>query len=423
MDDDESSILRYLLLTALLLLSAFFSGTETAFFSLSRLERNSLLKTPAKHLRKVLNFILKNQDQILITVLTGNMIVNIFASAIAESIGHSIFQSNAEILSIVSMTILLLLIGELTPKNIAIRHSLGVSRATAYPVFYLHTILLPLRFGFEKISKAIISLFPGGMIKNNEHKHTLVLSTARMGYNQQILNNSEYKLFKSYFKFKDKTAHSAMIPRNQLITVNINKPIEILLDEIKNNKEMIHHSTILLHKDDVDHLCGWIHVNDLLRLKYNKNLPQNGLRDLVRDFFKVPESKSLVSLIEEMREENIELSLLVDEYGGTAGIIWFQNIIEDLLQAFYAPYRKGIEIKGDKYTSIPGDMPVEEFEDLFHVSLETEYETIAGIIYDILGEIPVNGEFVCYKGFRFRVNNVESNRIISVNIEKEENTK
>ena len=141
--DELLSLYPYLLLGILLFLSFYFSGTETAIFSLSRIERNSLRQTKSGRMRHILTFLLDHQEQLLITILTGNMIVNIFASSIGEVIGERLFGGDSELFSILSVTLLLLLFGELTPKRIAVNHPRDFTRLTAPPLYYLHRLQRP----------------------------------------------------------------------------------------------------------------------------------------------------------------------------------------------------------------------------------------------------------------------------------------
>ena len=155
------SISQIIILSLLLLCSAFFSGSETAFFSLSRLEHNSLKKRSSYLLKKILARITSAPDALLITILTGNMLVNVFASTLAEIMGDRFFRHESELLSIISMTLIILLFGEMTPKNLAVRHSLAFARFSALPIYYLHILFAPARRVFHGISDWIISLFPG----------------------------------------------------------------------------------------------------------------------------------------------------------------------------------------------------------------------------------------------------------------------
>ena len=157
---EEGLIPQSIILVILLGLSAYFSGTEAAFFSLSSLEQDFLKRRTSPFLRRILESILSSPDEILITILTGNMLVNVIAATLAELLGARLFTVDSELFSIIVMTTLLLLIGEMTPKNLAVRHSQTFARAAAVPLFYIYHIFKPLRSFLNLFNTAINGIFP-----------------------------------------------------------------------------------------------------------------------------------------------------------------------------------------------------------------------------------------------------------------------
>lgn len=394
--------------------SAFFSGSETAIFSLNRLERNSLLNTGKKGLRNIIQKLIGQQDKLLVTILTGNMVVNIFASSIGQAIGKRIFPGDSTILSIAAMTTLLLLAGELTPKRLAVNHAKGVTRLFAYPLLYTHYLFTPFRVVFSSFARRVISLFPGSTVDSDEHKHALVLSTAELGYNQSILNHSEYRLFKSYLLFKEKLAQAVMTPRKELRTIECSSSIHQVLVMLEQDPELIFNSSLILHNGDIDHLHGWVQISDILKFKFGNGSSSKPVSSLSREFHIVPKSKRLSELIPEMRASNREVVLLVDEYGGTAGLLWLRNIIEDVLRAFYAPFKETFDSIVDTSVTIPGTMEIGEFEDFFNCSVDTEAETVAGLFLDLHGDIPQKGAKKHFQKYELKVTALEGNRISEI---------
>ena len=416
--DENPLIYKYIILGVLLLCSAFFSGSETAIFSLNRLDRNSLLNTPNKGLRHKLSMLLAGQEHLLITILTGNTIVNIFASGLGENIGAKLFGSEAELISIAVMTVVLIITGELTPKRIAVEHPKGFTLLAVYPLSFFNMLFAPVRIILNAITRKVLALYRGSQSDASEHKHALVLSTAELGLNQQILKHSEYRLFKSYLLFKEKQAKSIMTPRNQLNTIPGNTSIEKTLSFVK--KQSPKHTFLLLHEEDIDHLSGWISLADLLYYKFSSDDRSRPVSALARDFLIVPESKLLIDLIVEMREKNRELVLLVDEYGGTAGILWIKNIIEDVLKAFYAPYKKSFSDIEDTCAVIPGAMSIDEFAEFFGEEVETEAETAAGLFIDLYGKIPHVEAEVRWGNFDLKVTSLEAHTITELLVTERE---
>ncbi|MBF9016743.1 MULTISPECIES: hemolysin family protein [unclassified Oceanispirochaeta] len=414
----DSFYLNYIFLAILLLFSFFFSGSETAFFSLNRLERNSLKENKSIKKKAILSFLLENQEQLLITILTGNMVVNIFASSIGSIIGDRLFRGKSEIYSIIGMTLLLLIFGELTPKRIAVNHSRSFSNLTAKPLYYLHLFLTPVRSVLNHISTWFLNLFPKDMRIENEKKHSLVLTTAEMGYKQSILIHSEYRLFKSYLAFTGKPAYSVMTQRKVLNTISSDLNIGEVLDIIAEDKKYIMNLSIILRNNDSDHLSGWIPIPRLLECKFEQSHLNESIKTLSRDFHIVPKSKDLPTLILEMREDNSELALLVDEFGGTAGVIWFKNIIEDVLRVFYNPIQETQNDNNQGTTVIPASMPIEDFEEYFGVEIDFDVETIAGLFLELFGDIPESGDEVLFHDLHIIVLEMDKNTIKNLKIEK-----
>jgi putative hemolysin len=222
-------------------------------------------------------------------------------------------------------------------------------------MYYLHRILTPIRVVLNYISARVLKIFPVDMGNEDEHKHALVLSTAELGYNQAILLHSEYKLFKSYLSFKEKNANGIMTPRNELKTLSYKLSLYEVINMIASNREYVMNSSVLLHKDDNDHLFGWVPITSILECKYNNNLDQC-IKTLSQKFYTVPQAKKLPILISEMREENIDIALLLDEYGGTAGVLWFRNVIEDVLRVFYNPLKEKFDEKRHNHKIIQGSI-------------------------------------------------------------------
>ncbi len=408
--------LNYIFLGVLLLLSSFFSGSEAAFFSLNRLERNSLKEQKSKKKRDIIVYLLENQDQLLITILTGNMVVNIFASSIGSIIGDRIFQARSEILSIAVMTVLLLLIGELTPKRIAVNHSRSFSNKTAYPLYYLHRLLTPVRHVLNHITISVLRLFKGNSGAPDGSRHALVLTTAELGYKQSILHHSEFRLFKSYLSFREKDAHAVMTMRKELQTLPDRLTIGEALELIGRDRKYIMNMSIILRSSDSDHLSGWIPVPRLLEHKYSQSSLDKNIKALAKEFHIIPKSKDLPTLIMEMRENNSEIALLVDEFGGTAGVIWFKNIIEDLLRVFYNPLQEEGPNQGEKI--IPASMPIEDFEEYFDMDIDSDFETAAGLFLEVFGDIPVEGDEILFHDLHITVREMKGNAIKTLKIDK-----
>ena len=408
--------LQFIILFLLLLMSAYFSGTETAFFSLSRLEIESLKKKDSPYLIRILVIILSSLDDVLITILIGNMVVNVFASTLGEKLAADLFQDqNSEVLSILLMTILLLIFGELTPKRLAVRYSRKFSSLSAIPLYFTHRFFTPVRFVLKVISKSALAVFPGEKEKVKEDNGDIILSTVKLGYKQEMISNYELQLFKSFFKFKKMEAGDLMIPRSLLNGIHITMKIPELLRKIENGTTAFD-SFIPVYKNNIDHLVGYVLFKDLLSYKYGKRDGDN-ISLILRQFHIVPHSKDLNELVDEMRKTGSIISLLVDEYGGTAGIITFKRIVEYLLNSIESNDRI-IPVSGSigKYI-VPGLLSIENLSNLLDKPFSLEEKTTAGLFLKVFGNIPEKGDCIIYQNIKWTIKEMDGYKIISLIVE------
>ena len=409
--------LQLAILGILLAFSFFFSGTETAYFSMNRLERDALLRKAAPYQRKVIQRLLGSLDEILVTLLTGNMLVNVFASALAERIGWRVFPFESELFSIAAMTVLLLLVGEMTPKILAVHNTVSFARSTAFPIYYVHQLLAPLRWLLGRLSTTLAPPQRGPAPDPRQRASGLILSAIRLGYKRGILNQSEEHLFRSVFAFQEKTADEVKIPRSQLRGVPDSMAVRELIGLAEREPIAVNDAYILVHQRDMDHLLGYVHVQDLLPFKYGLK-DEERLAAILRPLHIVPESKDLIDLMLEMADSNSELSLVVDEYGGTAGIVPFQGMVEEILGYFYPSGLEAItQIEPNRYV-LRGDLELERLRELFGLEVDSESHTVAGLIFERLGEIPEPGTRVSAAGLELTVRKTSRNRILEVEARK-----
>ena len=249
-----------------------------------------------------------------------------------------------------------------------------------------------------------------------EDKHALVLSAAELGYNQAILKQSEYRLFKSYLAFKDKSATGVMTPRSELKTISSILSIGEVIDLVAAEPEYVMNSSLLLFNGDIDHLTGWVPLTSLLEAKFARQNLDQRISTLARNFHIVPSLKDLPTLILELREVDTDIALLVDEYGGTAGVVWFRNIIQDVLRAFYGPYKERFDEDPRTSIIIPGSMSREEFEEYLGIDIDLPVETVAGLFLAVFDDIPVPGDEIAYRGISLKVVTSEANKILTLRL-------
>ena len=252
-------------LLILLFMSAFFSGSETAFFSLNHLEKDKLLKRSRGRIGAFNKAVLGSPEELLITILTGNMFVNLFFASLMDRLVVRIinpgFVSHAWLYSILIGTGLVLVFGEMTPKSIAIRHSLSFFTFSSRLLFYIHVLLKPLRKILQMIERGIVHFLSGRITREEEDRRYLISATLQIGLRKGILHHSELSVLESFLDFREKTAEEVMIPRTDLMGLDINIGMESVLESVADVKKG---EPIPVYRDDVDHIVGYFSLRDIL---------------------------------------------------------------------------------------------------------------------------------------------------------------
>jgi putative hemolysin len=414
----DVDLLRLLIpLAALLLLSAYFSGSEAAFFSLSSLEQDSLKRRSGSKLAAILSRIFSSPDDILITLLTGNMFVNVFASSLGGAIGERIFPFKTELFSIISMTALLLIFGEMTPKNLAVRKAQAFSRFSALPLHYLYVLFTPLRWFFNLFNRLVNLLLPERPARGQGAKHSIIRSAVQIGFKEGILDRSELDLVESFCDFREKQAEEVMNPRTEITGVDLSRRISDLMTDNALMDESGGAALLPAYDQDLDHLVGYITFRDLLPYKF-KFKTDARLSEILKPAINVPSTKNCAELMVEMRESNSEMAVVIDEYGGTAGVVTFKDLIEQLLGYFYPSGENQILELPEGRFRIAGHLKIEELSALLDQDIFSDSYTVAGLITDTLGEIPAVGTTLVIGLIEFTVKRISKTRILELEVRR-----
>jgi len=422
MDSPLTFSIYILVISTLLFLSAFFSGSETAFFSLNPLEKEKLKRKYGAHLGAFISRILVYPEEVLVTILTGNMFVNLFFASLMDTVVGRFIPENAGFYSIMLGTSLVLIFGELAPKNLAIRHSLPFFSLSARPLYMIHLLLTPFRRIVQVIEKRFVSFLTGRISQEDDDTKILITLTLQAGLKKGIIHHSELTIIESFLDFREKTAMDVMIPRTELRGMDLDNGIGSLTGDEKGLQELFSGGELELvpvFRGDMDHMEGYLNIGDILPYRFGL-VREEQLSQIIKPVHPVPERKKLLELLGEMIETGREMSLVVDEYGGTAGIVTFQQLIEDFLEFFYPT-------NGNRYTEVspgvyrlPGLFSLEELEELFNITFDSESRTLAGLIIERIEEIPVKGREIILSGLTFTIQRVSRNRILEVEVRRKE---
>jgi CBS domain containing-hemolysin-like protein len=411
--DDSSSKLLLLGIFALLLgFSAFFSSSESAIFSLPsfRLER---LKEEKKPYASLLASLMETPHRLLITILTGNTLVNTLAASIAAVLTISLTTMNetvAILIGLVGITFLLLITGEVTPKLYAINRAESVSLRAAPILRVFGYLFYPLTQLFLTIFRAVSFLVPSTDGKKLTLKQFIAL--VEVAKEHGVLIEEVEKIAIDAFAFGEKKVNEVMTPRVDIESLSS----DVTAGDAREAFREFTHSRIPIYSETLDHVDGVVYSKDVL-LEQDGDRP---IRFLARKPYFVPENKEVLTLMRELQAEKTTIAVVVDEYGGTSGLITLEDIVEELV----GEIRDEFDVEPPLIRRIaPGVfvvnpiVDIHQFNEHLGVNLPTDdFPTLAGIILDRAGKVPEEGESVELDSLTLRVEEVRENRIERVRV-------
>lgn len=397
-------------------LSGFFSGSETAFVSLSKAKFHTLIQA-RKRKFDPLRIWVENPSALLTSILIGNNLVNIFASALATSIATRIFLDRGIAVAVGLMTLVILVFGEITPKVVARKYAEKFVLSAAWSLAAFYYLTWPLTRIFSGITHLLILMTgsdPGedfSAIQADELQILVALSAREGGIDAYPAG-----LIDRVLRFQSKTVKDAMVPRTQVVALE-------LAEEPGKIFEVTHrsgHSRLPVYRENLDEMVGIFHVKDLL-VDPKKGLGAFNLADHLHPPYFIPESAHLGQAIREFQKKRIHLAVVVDEFGGTEGIITLEDILEELVGDIQDEFDRDVvmmkrvpsgALEGSGRTSL---------EDLRKVfpdwTTQVPSKTLGGLIMEITGKVPSAGETVVSGGLRFTVLSSDEKRIKRVRVE------
>ena len=405
-----------IVLIILILLSAFFSGSETAFMNLKLHRKGMPLHVKA---------ILKDEKLFLTSVLSANTVVNISIAVLAAQFTHreldylEISPYLKWIIEIFIIGMIILFFGEIFPKRIAIKNSLSFAKASYYPLRFFLILITPISFLINLFISGIMKLFP--FIKKEkifDTEEELKIVT-ELGEEEGTIKEEESDMIQSVLEFDDKTVREVMTPRVDITSISSDSNIDDLMDLIKEKK----YSKIPLYEESIDKIKGIVYAKDLLPYLIGSRPKNRKISDFCKEPLFVPENKPIDDMLDEFKRRKTQVAIVVDEWGGTAGLITVEDIVEEVLGEIRDPYdiEKDLIIRKDSKNYILdakiGIYDVEEELDI-EFPEDRDYDTLGGYIFFKLEKIPEKGEFVKFKNWIFKVMDLSENRIKTVQVKK-----
>lgn len=356
--------------------------------------------------------LIENPSKLISALLIGNNIVNIFASSLATLVAIDLYGISATGIATSILTIVIIIFGEITPKSFATQHAEKVSMMFSKPVGILMTLLTPFVIIFYSISSWIIRLFGGDISQSHPLVTEEELKTmVDVGSEEGVFEQEEKEMLHNIFDFGDLQVRDIMVQRVDITALDVDATYEEVLEIVKDEQ----FSRFPVYREDIDDIIGILNVKDLLFLT---EVEKRGfkLEDYIREPYFAYEFKRITDLFKELKKTRTHISIILDEYGGTVGIVTIEDLLEEIVGEIDDEYDDDKEtdietIRKNEYM-VSGSYRLDELNDLIGTDIESEeFDSIGGYLIGILGTFPASGEVIETDGIRFVVDEVDKNRI------------
>lgn len=405
---------KLVLLIILFLLSGFFASSEAALFSLTSLHLHKMREEDSPFYHSVQKLI-QYPKRLLITIIVGNETVNILMSSVMAGLFIYLLGDSGKWAAIAVMTPALLVFGETIPKTLAKINPIRFSSLVSPLMILIYRIETPVVAFLDGISGRIIRILGFGEQESQGLLESEFRTLVDAGLEEGVLNKSQRDLIHRIFELGDTAVADIMTPRVDMFCIPWDTPAERLKSEIISYA----YSRIPVYENNPDNITGVLYAKDLLTsLAEGKDL--NGIGPLLRKPYYVPLERTAESLLKDFQKKKMHLAIVVDEYGGIAGLVTMEDILEALFGDIYdeRDTRESLYHRVDDMTILlSGGMPVEDFNSLTGSSVSTEdFDTVGGYVFHLFGRLPSKGEMISSDGCVFRVERMGKARILRVRV-------
>ena len=398
-------------LILLILLSAFFSGSEMSFASLSKTKLKTMAQDGNKSAKTALS-LSEKFDSLLSTLLVGNNIVNIAASSIATVYFSSLIgQEYGPVAATVIMTVVILIFGEITPKTLANDHPEKTAIRYARALKVLNTAFAPINFLFSQWKKLVNKIFKGENDQSitEEELITIIDEAEEVG----SLDEQESELIRSAIEFNDVAVEDILTPRVDIVAISEDEAIEDIADIFRNQR----FSRLPVYRDSIDNIIGLLHEKDFNNMIYEK---KSDISEILHSVVYVPEKMKTSKLLRTFQESKVHMAIVVDEFGGTAGIVTLEDVLEGLVGEIWDEHDEVIEecrkVGDNVYLISCGAQFDSVAEILGFTDDENDSATIGGWVQKELNKIPEAGDSFTYDNLYIEVTKTEHRRAIEIKV-------
>nr|WP_314767812.1 hemolysin family protein [uncultured Lachnoanaerobaculum sp.] len=408
---ETNDIIQLVIVIILLSASAFFSSAETALMTSNKLKMRNLADNGNKRAAKVLK-VTENTDKMLSAILIGNNIVNLTASSISTTLTLKIFGSKLVGIATGILTFLILVFGEITPKNVASKNAENMALSYIGVISFLVTLLTPVIFIVNTVAKFVISIFNKNGDDNNAVTEEELRAMVEYSHEEGVIENEEKKMIVNVVDFGDTIAGDIMVPRVDMVMVDEKSSYEEILQVFREER----YTRIPVYEETPDNVIGILNVKDFLLIEDKENFV---MKELLREPLYTYEYKKTSALMMDMRKTGANIVIVLDEYGITAGLITLEDMLEEIVgeirDEFDADEDEGITKISDLEYLIDGSTNLDDINDRIGLSLSSEeYESIGGLIMEKLGRLPVEGEIINFDNIVLTVKKMDHARIEKV---------
>lgn len=414
---DPSVILRLCILIILLALSAFFSSSETALTTVNVHTIRALVEDGNRQAKRVLQLI-ENPAAMLSSILIGNNLVNISATSLATTLAIDVFGSAGAGIATGVLTILVLIFGEITPKTYATIKNTNLALRFGPVIYYVTKVLTPVVIVINKLSTGLLMLLridakQSKQVMTERELRTIVDASHEDG----VIEKDEKEMIYNVFDFKDSIAKDIMIPRIDITFVSA----DASYDEVMELFMATQYSRLPVYEETKDKVIGIVYLKDIYFYRTQHRGEIFHIRDVLRKPFFTYETQKISSLLTQMQQGNVSFSIVLDEYGITAGLITLEDILEELVGEIRDEYDESEsesfqELEDGSYL-VNASLKLDDLNDLIDTEIESEdYDSVGGYVIELLDHLPSEGETASDASFDFKVRKVEKNRLELIQI-------
>ncbi|WP_255151206.1 hemolysin family protein [Halorarius halobius] len=404
------------IIVVLIVLSAFFSSSEIAMFSLAS-HRVESLADEGKPGASALKELRDDPHRLLVTILVGNNIVNIAMSSIATGLlGYFLSRGQAVLAATFGITALVLLFGESAPKSYAVENTESWALSVSRPLKLAEYLLLPLVVVFDYLTRVVNKVTGGrSAIETSYVTRDEIRDIIETGEREGVIEEDEREMFQRIFRFNNTIAKEVMTPRLDMDAI----PMDASIEEAIETCIQSGHARLPVYEGGLDNITGVVHIRDLVRdMNYGEG-EELELADLIQPTLHVPESKNVDELLAEMRSNRMHMVIVIDEFGTTEGLVTMEDLTEEIVgEILEGEEEEPIEFVDSDTAIVRGEVNIEEVNETLDIDLPEgeEFETIAGFIFNRAGRLVEEGELIAFDGVEIRVEEVENTRIMKARV-------